>query len=276
MSTEPSYLPLLRRIANAECNAERYLTAWADATPRADVRAVIAMVAMREAEHTMAFQKRICELGFDVTIEEAADTAERTAIAAADLTDREKFEKLGLGGRPDPSVPDRWASYFDDSTIDVRTGELLGRFIAEERDSVRMLADCCEALCAEEGSATTGGADTEDRLGRIERMLERLVTRLEGSGPSITEAEFREGLRRDGYDDEIRITDYDPNTPAGELHTHDFSARLYVLSGEFILQHDDGPRSLTTGQCCDVESGIRHAESSGPQGARVLAGLKHH
>ena len=61
MTAEPTYLPLLRRIANAECNAEVYLSAWADATPRADVRGVIATVALREGEHTKAFQKRICD-----------------------------------------------------------------------------------------------------------------------------------------------------------------------------------------------------------------------
>lgn len=281
MSAEPTYLPLLRRIANAECNAEVYLSAWAQATPRADVRGVIATIALREGEHTKAFQKRICELGFDVTITEAPETAGKAATAAAtDLTDREKFEKLGLGQRPDPSVPDRWAGYFEDITIDIATGELLGRFISEERDSVRMLADCYEALCAEEGPAPAAVPLAGDRLDRIEQLLERLVTRLDGAAapaaPVITEAEFRAGLRRDGYDDEIRITNYEPCTAAGQMHTHDFSARLFVLSGEFILHHDDGPRSFTTGQCCEVPTGTRHAEASGMPGARVLAGLKHH
>ena len=107
MSTEPSYLPLLRRVAVAECNAEVYLSAWAAATPSDDVRRVISTVALREGEHSKAFQKRICELGFGVSIEETAETADRAAIGAAvDLTDREKFEKLGLGARPDPSIPD--------------------------------------------------------------------------------------------------------------------------------------------------------------------------
>lgn len=44
MTPEPSYFPLLRRIANAECNAEVYLSAWARATPRADVRQIISTV----------------------------------------------------------------------------------------------------------------------------------------------------------------------------------------------------------------------------------------
>ena len=72
MTTEPSYLPLLRRIANGEGNAEVYLSAWAAATPRADVRRIIATVALREGEHAKAFQKRACELGFDVAVEEGA------------------------------------------------------------------------------------------------------------------------------------------------------------------------------------------------------------
>ena len=175
MSTEASYLPLLRRIAVAECNAEVYLSAWAAASPRDEVRRVISTVALREGEHSKAFQKRICELGFGVSIEEAAETADRAAIGAAtDLTDREKFEKLGLGSRPDPSIPDRWADYFNDSTIDITTGELLGRFISEERDSVRLLADCYAALCAEEDDAAPVDAG-EERLDRIEQLLGRLV-----------------------------------------------------------------------------------------------------
>ncbi len=284
MASEPTYLPLLRRIANAECNAEVYLTAWAGATPREDVRRVIATVALREGEHTKAFQKRICELGYDVSIVEAPETAGRAVIGGAtDLTDREKFEKLGLGARPDTETPDRWAGYFEDSSIDILTGGLLGRFIAEERDSVRMLADCYAALCAEDACGTEPTAPataTEARLDRIERMLEDLVSRLDGSGDdgsrqTVTEEAFRAGLRRDGFDDEIRITSYEPGKDGGELHCHEFSARLMVLSGEFILNYENGPQTLTAGQCCQLDAGTMHAECTATVGARVLAGLKH-
>ena len=35
---------------------------------------------------------------------------------------------------------------FADHSIDIRTGELLGRYIAEERDSARLLRRCYEQL----------------------------------------------------------------------------------------------------------------------------------
>ena len=146
-------------------------------TPRDDVRKVLATVAVREAEHAKAFEKRICELGQTVEIEEAEITAQRVAIVTdTTLTDREKFEKIGLGTPPDTSEPDRWACYFDDSTIDIQTGELMGRFISEERDSVRMLAECYGALCAEDTSAPPS---TEARLDRIERLIEDLLVKLD-------------------------------------------------------------------------------------------------
>jgi quercetin dioxygenase-like cupin family protein/rubrerythrin len=275
MSDEPTYLPLLRRVANAECNAEVWLSAWADVTPRDDVRGVISTIALREGEHTKAFQKRICELGFDVTIEEAAETAERIAIAGSTgLSDRDKFDELGLGAPSDPSTPDRWASYFDDTTIDIATGELLGRFIAEERDSVRMLAGCYAALCGEEESPARGAGSTDDRLDRIERALAELLAKVGSNGETMTEADFRAGLRADGFDDEIRITSFDPNQN-GELHSHDFSARLLVLDGALTLRYEDGLQTFTSGQCCQVDAGTVHAECTGTAGARVVAGLKH-
>jgi hypothetical protein len=76
-------------------------------------------------------------------------TEERYSVATSDLSDREKIEKLGL------HELDKLLDYFDtvfkDHTIDIVTGELLGRYIAEEFDSARLLRDCWEQLCAREG-----------------------------------------------------------------------------------------------------------------------------
>jgi len=68
---------------------------------------------------------------------------------------------------------------FGDTTIDIQTGALLGRYIAEERDSGRMLRACREALECEaptgNGQAPVAGTD---RLERIEQLLEQLVAKL--------------------------------------------------------------------------------------------------
>ena len=181
MSEKPSYLGLLNAISNAESDAECYLDAWAKATPRDDVRQIIATVALREGEHGKAFAKRICELGF--TLQPRVDEAvkEKMAIASSTtLTDREKFEKLDIARPVDPSKPDFFSTMFNDTNIDIQTGQLLGRYIAEERDSGRMLRGCYDQLCTEENGGSSASA-TEERLARVECLLEELVAKLSTS-----------------------------------------------------------------------------------------------
>ena len=180
MTEKPTYLALLNRIANAEADAETYLGAWAAVTPDEDVRRILTTVALREGEHGKAFAKRMCELGYSV--EPVAGTiAERMPIASSTtLTDREKFEKLGFGQPTDPAQLDQFTTMFADKNIDIRTGELLGRYIAEERDSGRLFQACYAQLCAEEGSGPAGTTGDGTTLTRIERLLEQLVERLPG------------------------------------------------------------------------------------------------
>ena len=190
MNPKPSYLGLLNSISNGESAAEIYLEAWACTTGRDDVCKVISAVAVREGEHGKAFAKRINELGFSMQPRSDGKEAERMSIATStSLTDREKFEKLGLGRAPDPDKPDFFSGFLNDSTIDIATGTLLGRYISEERDTGRMLRGCYEALCCEEESAAAPSAvteqrlsDLEDRLCRIESLLEKLV---ESGRPTI-------------------------------------------------------------------------------------------
>ena len=186
MTDKPSYLGLLNAISNAESAAERYLDAWAATCTRDDVRQVIATIALREGEHGKAFAKRICELGFSLRPSNDPQADERCAIASStSLSDREKFEKLDLARPVDPSKPDIFAKMFDDTTIDIQTGALLGRYIAEERDSGRMFRSCYQQLCAEEdagGNGRHGGADGPgaERLARIEELLQQLLSRVAG------------------------------------------------------------------------------------------------
>jgi hypothetical protein len=182
MSDKPSYLGLLNAISIAESNAECYLDAWAKATPRDDVRQIISTVALREGEHGKAFAKRICELGYTLQPREDETVKDKMAIASSTtLTDREKFEKLDIARPVDPSKPDFFTNMFADTNIDIQTGQLLGRYIAEERDSGRMLRGCYQQLCAEEDGGGSGNGSTEARLARVESLLEELVAKLSSS-----------------------------------------------------------------------------------------------
>ena len=194
MTEKPSYLGLLNAISNAEAEAECYLTAWAAVTPRDDVRSVLSTVALREGEHAKAFAKRMCELGFEVQPRSDARAADRMAIASStELSDLEKFERLELGLTPVDGQPDIFAGMFGDPSIDIQTGGLLGRYIAEERDSGRMFQACRQALAADanghpgtnghagtNGSAAVNGsaASGTEQLARIEHLLQRLVDKL--------------------------------------------------------------------------------------------------
>jgi hypothetical protein len=150
MSEKPSYLGLLNAVAVAERDAGEYLAKWAEVTPSPDVRNVIHTIALRETEHGMAFEKRIDELGFSLLPRDDPKQAERCAIASSTaLSDREKFEALGLGKRPQNGSPDVFDSFFENKDLDPVTGGLLGRYVAEERDSGRKFAECYALLTAE-------------------------------------------------------------------------------------------------------------------------------
>ena len=157
-SPKPTYLGLLNAIANGETKAHRYLTEWIAVTPDPEVKAVLQRVAWREGEHGMSFGKRIDELGYTVRHREDPDLERDLEVArSTELSDLEKFDHFGLGRLTDT------LSFFDDvfkdHTIDIPTGELLGRYIAEEFDSARILRACCDRLAdaAAEAPATAAG-----------------------------------------------------------------------------------------------------------------------
>jgi hypothetical protein len=155
---KPSYLGLLNAIALGEGRAHQYLSCWAAKTPDPDVKKVILTVAIREGEHSHAFTKRLCELGYTVQDRPDPSFERNMAIANADCSDLEKFEALGY--RPDSTPRDPFKGIFDDESIDIQTGELLGRYVAEERDSGRKFAECYGLLCAEadKAAAKSNGA----------------------------------------------------------------------------------------------------------------------
>ena len=173
MSDKPSYLGLLNAVSQAESRAHAYLSEWVKVTPSDEVRCVLATVAAREGEHGMTFAKRINELGYSLIEKDDPGHAKRMAIACSDRSDLEKMEALGLGRLDSGDKPDVFDKFFEDHSIDIRTGEMLGRYIAEERDSGRLLKSCYEQLkAAANGSA--GGSVDSDRLASLDGKVDAL------------------------------------------------------------------------------------------------------
>jgi hypothetical protein len=179
MPDKPSYLGLLNAIAVAESNAHEYLGAWIPVTPSAEVCAVLRTVAAREGEHGMSFAKRVDELGFQVRRKDDSEHAKRLEIAGSDCSDLQKMKALGLHRLDTNDRPDIFDGIFRDHSIDIRTAELLGRYIAEERDSARLLRNCYEQLkkAAKAGEPTTSAA--EDRLAGLEEKIDTVCRAVE-------------------------------------------------------------------------------------------------
>ena len=186
MSDKPSYLGLLNAIALGESRAHAYLTEWIKVTTDPGVCATLSTVAAREGEHGMSFAKRINELGYQVQDREDADFAKRMAIAGSTTkTDLEKMEKLGLGRLDSGDKPDFFDDIFKDHSIDIQTAELMGRYIAEERDSGRLLKCCYEELKARSARAGNGkskgksGSASPSDLAALEAKVDALCAAVE-------------------------------------------------------------------------------------------------
>ena len=178
MSDKPSYLGLLNAISVAETDAFNYLNAWIETTPNPDVKAVLSTVCHREGEHGLAFAKRINELGYSVQPKDNPKLAEQMELVRSNRSDLEKFEALGLG-RPESDGPDIFAGMFNDTTIDITTGQLLGRYIAEERDSGRLLRHCYSLLKeAAQGESAAAGASSSE-LAALDGKVDALCRAVE-------------------------------------------------------------------------------------------------
>jgi rubrerythrin len=173
MAEKPSYLGLLNAIACAETRAHTYLTAWIEVTTDPDVRAVLQTVAWREGEHGMAFAKRVNELGFEVRNVPDENFDKQMEIVRSDCTDLEKLDALGLLRFSTEGEPDIFDKFFSDHSIDIQTGALLGRYICEERDTLRLLQGCASQL------KTRDEGPESDRLGSMESKIDAVCRAVE-------------------------------------------------------------------------------------------------
>jgi rubrerythrin len=177
MAEKPTYLGLLNAIAVVESRAHAYLSAWADVTPDPAVRGVLRTVAAREGEHGMSFAKRINELGFEVRETDDPTFQDRMEIATSDRSDLEKIEALELLRFRTADEPDVFDGMFRDHSIDIQTGALLGRYIAEERDTLRLLQGCRAQLESRAGDAPVsddGLGVLEDKIDAVSRAVDEL------------------------------------------------------------------------------------------------------
>jgi hypothetical protein len=173
MSDAPTYLGLLNAIALAEAQAHCYFEAWSAVTPNPAVREVLQTVSWREGEHGMAFAKRINELGYELREKENPGSERAMEIASSTRPDIEKFQELRLT-RVSEDILTYFDNVFADHTIDVQTGALLGRYIAEEHDSARLLRACYEALLTAEAGEGTHGGGVDDRINSLTAQVELL------------------------------------------------------------------------------------------------------
>lgn len=179
MADKPSYLGLLNAVANAECRAHAYLSAWADVTPDPEVRSVLLTIAAREGEHGMSFAKRINELGFELQPTDDPRFDDQMKIATSECSDLEKLDALGVLQFASGDEPDVFDNFFRDHSIDIRTGELLGRYIAEERDTLRLLQGCCAELTARNAAANGSIDASADRLTSLEDKIDAVCRGVE-------------------------------------------------------------------------------------------------
>ena len=183
MSERPTYLPMLEAIANAEGQGRDYYQAWYEHTTDPDLKETVRVVANRDFEHSLAFQEADGRLGFECQPAEILDFSKQTEIVTSDCSDWEKLQALeeltDLADKVADPKNDPFGKLFRDLTIDIQTGALLGRYIAEDREFRPDARLPASAMVAKYGSADGGDDASVDRLGVLEEKLDALCAAVE-------------------------------------------------------------------------------------------------
>ena len=97
----------------------------------------------------LGLRKRLGELGYPLEPAKSKGANDIVKLAGSRSADTKKFHALGIGVKQSSNSDnqgDRLLGLLSDTTIDSKTGELLGRFICEERDSGRLLTDAYKSM----------------------------------------------------------------------------------------------------------------------------------
>ena len=148
MAKKPSYIGLLNAIANGERDGYTLFNAWSNTTNDKLLQPTLNMIAVREMEHSWAFEKRLSELGFCLRRTVNKSLNKQTRLLKSKASDEDKFASFGIGTTTNKLVNegDTLLQILADKSIDPQTGELMGRFISEERDTGRQLAKAFRAM----------------------------------------------------------------------------------------------------------------------------------
>jgi rubrerythrin len=150
MAKKPSYIGLLNAIANGERGGHQLFNAWSTNTTDKALQPTLNMIAVREMEHSWAFEKRLTELGFSLRPTTNKALNKQVKLLKSKISDEDKFASFGFGATPDSprETEDALLQILADKSIDPQTGELMGRFISEERDTGRQLTKAYRAMQA--------------------------------------------------------------------------------------------------------------------------------
>ena len=88
----------------------------------------------------------------------------------------------------------------------------------------------------------------------------------------MNEEAIKQQLKSDGYD-EVAIIEWDAGI-FNDMHAHDFSASIHVLSGEMTVATAESERTCRAGDCGTVDAGTLHSERVGPDGVRFMVGKR--
>jgi Mn-containing catalase len=103
MADKPSYLRMLNGIANGERQGYEYLNAWYERATDPDVKRTLRIVKNREHEHSLAFAKRIDELGFELEPGDVLDFSKHTRSSRRTAaTTRRRRHSGSSSARPTP------------------------------------------------------------------------------------------------------------------------------------------------------------------------------
>jgi quercetin dioxygenase-like cupin family protein len=83
--------------------------------------------------------------------------------------------------------------------------------------------------------------------------------------------EFESSLARDGF--EMREAAMEPGH-INEEHSHPFDARLYVLTGQLIIEHQGKISTCGPGDTFALSANIPHKERVGMEGVTYIAGRR--